>query len=154
MNTLELLSPELPAFHLHLYRSEALLRKFVTAYNADKPLRKRLRPNHIALMYELLEIYQDVLERDLSNGKLSRPGAPLPYISTNNVQLAKSLLCRARTIQNLRHRLKEAGLITEETWHGSKANYKLRLNHKVLFLASRPEAENDWQTFLEELPKE
>lgn len=149
MNTLELLSPELPAFHLHLYRSKALLEKFVDRYNADKQLRERLRLNHIALMNKLLEIYQTVLEYNVANGKLSRRGAPLPYLSTNNIQLAKGMLCRTRTIQNLRQRLSEAGLITEEVWHGSKANYKLRLNPGVLYLASRPEPEHDWQNYID-----
>ncbi|PHN07819.1 hypothetical protein [Flavilitoribacter nigricans] len=129
-------------YYLDLRKSILLVKDFISSYNQDRPLRQQLRANHQNLMYQLLEIQRIVLWKVQSGSIGLIPGTALPRIATNNVQLGEEVKCSARTIQNLRQRLQEAGLIRDEVWHGSKANYELQLNTEVIFLARRGDQRN------------
>lgn len=122
-----------------------MLWAFVDAYNDEKPLREQLRANHLALMSELLNIYRIVVWRASPLAPLRGKGErttvecmhsdrskPLIYLSANNVQLGRRLRCDVRTVQNLRRRLRRAGLIVDEIWHGTEKSYELLLNPQVL----------------------
>ena len=135
-------------YYLDLRKSMLLVEDFTTRYNQNKPLRKQLRACHVALIQRLLDIQRTVLWTQQSGRSLLPPDMPLPYLSTNNAYLGKKTRCSTRTIQNLRHRLREAGLILDEIWHGSKANYEIRLNPEVIFLGRRGDRRN-WISLFE-----
>ncbi|MCB0634460.1 MAG: hypothetical protein KDD15_32225, partial [Lewinella sp.] len=147
MSAFSLSTPLSCEYYLDLRKSKLLLRKWVTAYNDGRPLRERLRTNHITLALELLELYRKCLWKRQSVGELLLPGSPLPYLSTNNVQLGQLLRCSERTIQNWRQRLKIAGVITEEIWHGTNAGYEVRLHPAVMFLTQKGHLANQVQLF-------
>ena len=129
-------------YYLDLRRSMLLVEDFTSRYNQNKPLRKQLRACHLTLMQRLLDIHRTVLWKQQSGRRQLIPGTPLPYLSANNVHLGIKIKCSGRTVQNLRQRLREAGLILDEVWHGSKANYEMRLNPEVIFLGRREDRRN------------
>ena len=76
------------------------------------------------------------------------PGTtPLPALWTNNVQLAQMLTCSERTVQNLRQRLRRAGIITREVWHGTNCQYELYLSPQVLHLQRGGDPDNQVDAF-------
>ncbi|PHN01883.1 hypothetical protein [Flavilitoribacter nigricans] len=135
-------------YYLDVHKSMLLLEDFTFRYNQDKPLRKQLRAGHLTLMHRLLNIQRIVLWKQQSGRRPLSPGTPLPYLSANNVYLGIKINVSGRTIQNLRQRLQEAGLVLDEVWHGSKANYEMRLNPEVIFLGRRGDRRN-WISLFE-----
>ncbi|MCB0632651.1 MAG: hypothetical protein KDD15_23095, partial [Lewinella sp.] len=136
-------------YYLDLRKSMLLVEDFTTRYNQNKPLRKQLRACHVALLHRLLNIQRIAFLKQQSGSVLLPYGISLPYFSTNNMYLGKKARCSARTVQNLRRRLREAGLILDEIWHGSKANYEIRLNPEVIFLGRRGDRRN-WISLFED----
>ena len=91
------------------------------AYNAGKPLCLQLRSAHLSLAEKLLYLYSVSIHYHQGYVQRLVPGlTPLPSLRVNNVQLAKMLNCSERSIQNLRSRLRVAGIITREVWHGTR----------------------------------
>src|SRR5690606_15149051 len=138
---------KLPMLREELYsidmgKSGKLLRAFVDAYNEGRPMRERIRSNHVNLMEKLLHIYRVNLWQQQQDGALLVPGSPLPYLETNNGQLRHYLKCTERSMQHLRQRLKTAGLILEEIWHGSQRDYEMRLNPAVIHLGKAGDKTN------------
>jgi hypothetical protein len=116
-------------------KSRKLLEAQLLTYNTGKALHQQLRSAHQALAEKLLYLYSVALHYHQGYVQPLIPGTtPLPALWVNNVQLAQMLNCSERTVQNLRLRLRTAGIITREVWHGTNSQYELHLSPQVLHL--------------------
>lgn len=116
------------------------LRKFIDQFNArQKSLSQQLRSGTVSTAQELIRIYGIAL---LTGDHQEKAGHELPALRTNNQQLAKLVKCSARSIQRYILRLQEAGIITGKIFHGTRANYELFINPKILLINPRLPVEN------------
>lgn len=126
-----------PLYALKWAKSKKLLDAFIERYNAGRRLSEQLRANHKTLAEKLLFLFSAMLANEQAYGNGFRPGAPLPLLRTNNVQLCELMGCSERTILNLRGRLKASGLIVREVFHGTNAQYEMQLAVDVLHVEQR-----------------
>lgn len=127
---------------LHKYRSRTKIQEFADKYNnslplkpnGKRPLAKMIRQQHTHLIEHLVELFHLELKKKAALGHLQAPGEDFPSFRTNCVQLAKRMNCSERTARNLRHRLKEAGVIAAEKWHGSNSSVEIWLNPALIHL--------------------
>ena len=122
-------------------KSKKLLEQFAEQYNGSKPLGEQLRSAHRKLAEYLLYIYSLRLKRAMSFGEIQK-GSVLPTLRTNNEQLAGEMGCSVRTIQNLRERLKTAGFIQKEVWHGTNSSYEIFINVTLIHIEERGDSTN------------
>lgn len=61
----------------------------------------------------------------------------LPWLRTNNCALATILECTPRTIYMQLKRLENCGFIQNRTYHGTRSDYKLKLNSSCLYLVNK-----------------
>ncbi|WP_373549325.1 hypothetical protein [Haliscomenobacter sp.] len=129
-------------------KSRKLLEAQLLTYNTGKALHQQLRSAHQALAEKLLYLYSVALHYHQGYVGLLVPGTtPLPALWVNNVQLSQMLNCSERTIQNLRLRLRTAGIITREVWHGTNSQYELFLSPQVLHLQLGGDPSNQVDAF-------
>ncbi|MEM9929470.1 MAG: hypothetical protein AAF840_06610 [Bacteroidota bacterium] len=122
---------------LHKFSSRTKILEFTEKYNLGRPLGERLRQQHVHLIEHLLELYYLTIQKRRYHGEDVQLGDMLPSFRTNNVQLAKRMNCAERTVRNLRQRLKAAGIIEAETFHGSNSSYEIWLNPDILHLSTK-----------------
>ena len=134
-------------------KSRKLLEAQLLTYNTGKALHQQLRSAHQALAEKLLYLYSVALHYHQGYVGLLVPGTtPLPALWVNNVQLSQMLNCSERTIQNLRLRLRTAGIITREVWHGTNSQYELFLSPQVLHLQLGGDPNNQIAQFFTATP--
>lgn len=134
-------------------KSRKLLEAQLLTYNTGKALHHQLRSAHQALAEKLLYLYSVALHYHQGYVGLLVPGTtPLPALWVNNVQLSQMLNCSERTIQNLRLRLRTAGIITREVWHGTNSQYELYLSPQVLHLQLGGDPNNQIAQFFAATP--
>ncbi|WP_046759370.1 hypothetical protein, partial [Kordia jejudonensis] len=106
---------------------------FVEKHNttADS-LSTRLRQPVIATAREIIRIYGASLLKE--SKKASFDAANIPYLKTNNVQLAKIARVSTRTIKRHLIKLEKSNIIIQKIWHGSNASFELYLNPKILLI--------------------
>lgn len=129
-------------------KSKKLLAAYIDQYNAGKRLGEQLRSNHKQLAEYLLHLYSLALAREQAYGERLTEGQDLPTLRTNNQQLANELGCTDRTIINLRARLKAAGVIKREVFHGTNAQYEIELSARVVHLQDKGDPHNAIYRFL------
>ncbi len=129
-------------------KSKMLLDRFIERYNAGKPLKDQLRSAHKGLAEYLLFLYGSALNNEQAYGGGILIGEALPNLRTNNNQLADALGCSERTVINLRSRLKAAGIITSEVFHGSNAQYEVELSPLVVHIGERGNPDNIIHQFI------
>ena len=123
-------------------KSKKLLSGYVQDYNKDKHLRDKLRSCHLKLAEYLLYIHGiSVSKFQTYQGDLNY-GSELPMLRCNNVALANEMNCSVRTIQNLRSRLKTAGIIQDEVWHGTNACYEIKININIVHISETKDVSN------------
>jgi len=134
-------------YELKWAKSKKLLREYVQRYNAGRPLREQLRSIHLKLAEYLLYIYGISLYKDQAFGDRLQPGSPLPPLYTNNVQIANEMEYSERTAINHRARLKLAGIILREQFHGSNGSYEIDINPVIMHLQDRQGPDNSVHLF-------
>ncbi len=124
-------------------KSKDLLEAYIRQHNSGQPaLRYQLRSTHKQLAEQLLYLYSVAIDREQQYGDAVRQGKSLPLLRANNVQLAQKLGCSERTVINLRKRLVDARVITQEVFHGGNAQYELQINPQVLHIEQTGRPEN------------
>lgn len=134
---------------LHKFRTRTKVLEFVENYNNSlpptasgrRPLGKMLRQQHVHLIEHLVELYYLEIKKARYHGQAPELGDTLPSFRTNNAQLAYRLNCSERTIRGLRKRLKAAGVIEAEHWHGTNSSYEIWLNPDLLHMTT-PETDH------------
>ncbi|AEE54515.1 hypothetical protein [Haliscomenobacter hydrossis] len=135
-------------FDVKWAKSKNLLAAHFLTYNTNRPLAQQLRSAHQALAEKLLYLYSVSIHYHQAYVAQLLPGTiPLPALWTNNVQLAQMLTCSERTVQNLRQRLRSAGIITHEVWHGTNCQYELFLSPQILHLQRGGDPDNQVDAF-------
>ncbi|AEE54486.1 hypothetical protein [Haliscomenobacter hydrossis] len=139
---------EQTVFHVKWAKSKNLLAAHFLTYNTNRPLAQQLRSAHQALAEKLLYLYSVSIHYHQAYVAQLVPGTtPLPALWTNNVQLSQMLTCSERTVQNLRQRLRNAGIITREVWHGTNCQYELYLSPQILHLQRGGDPDNQVDAF-------
>jgi len=134
-------------------KSRKLLEAQLLTYNTGKALHQQLRSAHQALAEKLLYLYSVALHYHQGYVQPLIPATtPLPALWVNNVQLSQMLNCSERTVQNLRLRLRTAGIITREVWHGTNSQYELYLSPQVLHLQLGGDPNNQIAQFFAATP--
>ncbi len=118
------------------------MNRFIDRYNAGKDLRFQLRSAHKSLAEYLLFLYGTATAREQAYGGGLQAGEVLPCLRTNNKQLSDALGCSERTVINLRARLKAAGIITQETFHGTNAQYEVEISPLVIHIEQKGNPDN------------
>ncbi|MEZ4991869.1 MAG: hypothetical protein R2824_15720 [Saprospiraceae bacterium] len=131
-----------PGFAVKWHKSKKLLESYIERYNTGKRLSEQLRSNHKKLAEYLLHIYRLAIDAENAFGEGIHQNRPLPLLRTNNQQLAAEMGCTDRTIINLRARLKAAGVIKREIFHGTNAQYEIEFSEQVLHLQHKGEPDN------------
>lgn len=140
-----------PHYEIKLEKSRKLLMEFVDRYNAGRPLREQIRDSHLTLLSYLMYLYNLAIQSHQVYVGALQEGVTLPTLFTNNVQLAKRLGTNERTIINRRARLRAAGLIKREVFHGSNGQYELELAPWVIHLQRRGNPDNQVARFTAEI---
>lgn len=104
---------------------------------------QRIRTGAVMTAKEIIRIYGISLLKAADIQPFTKDN--LPTLQTNNHQLAKLVKCSSRTIQRHVVRLREAGIITNKTFHGSNANYELLINPEILLIREKLSVENTKQ---------
>lgn len=131
-----------PFYTIRLGQSKSLLDGFFERYNANKPLRERLRGQHKNLTNILVYYFSMEIKKAQAFGDGVNEGAPLPSLRTNNRQLAQKLGTCEKTVRNLRKRLETARVITKTVFHGSNSSYELTLSPAILHISHQGDSEN------------
>lgn len=131
-----------PAYTVKWRKSKDMLDEYMEQYNRERRLGRQLRSAHKHLAGYLLYLYSTAVAREQAYGEGLTEGRAIPLLRTNNRQLADELGCSDRTIINLRARLKAAGIITREIFHGTNSQYEVELNARILHLQEKGEPAN------------
>lgn len=137
-----------PVYAIKWRKSKNMLEAYIDRYNAGKPLGEQLRSGHKKLAEYLLYLYERALAYEQAFGEVLTEGEKLPMLRTNNRQLCDELGCTDRTIINLRARLKAAGVIKREIFHGTNAQYEVELSAQVVHLQNKGNPNNAIHRFL------
>ncbi|QKX05338.1 hypothetical protein HN014_10560 [Aquimarina sp. TRL1] len=81
---------------------------------------------------EIVRVYGRALLKTNKQADISAEN--LPSLRANNIQLSKITKLSSRTIQRHIDRLQQAKIITRKVWHGSRSNYELWINPKILWI--------------------
>ena len=125
---------------------------YVKTYNEGcTSLKDRIRQGTNATAKEMIRLYGGQLILANNRAKVDRDD--LPPLSTNNIHLSKVSNASSRTIQRHIKKLQEVGIITNKKFRGSKANYKVWINPKILLATqfiSEKDAESELRMALSE----
>ena len=136
-------------YEVRLGKSKQLASRWIDKYNLGQiNLRDRVRQSHRDLAEKLIYYYYKQIRTEQAFGNQLRPGDKLPSLRTNNRQLCQALKCHENSIINQRKRLKQAGLIQMEVYHGTYADYEIHLNPAILHVQCKAGKQNEVGQFL------
>lgn len=129
-------------FHLNLYKSKIRYRRLRDKFNQGKQYCERLTGSHDILIERMLFIYRASISYQEAYGEGLQKGQELPSLYTNNIFLSREINRSVNTIINLRRRLKSAGIITAEVFHGCNSQYEVFFNPDILHVNEKGQAKN------------